>query len=111
MRRLSKIISRDSIPEGAIICDEMNLMMPGAGIPLKRLQGCGNVRAFGSVAAGAALALYGIKNVGIDKIFHELFSEKQHSRISMLSWQETGLLPKGSSEKEGFEKRKSAPEY
>ncbi|NLK87722.1 MAG: 2-oxoacid:acceptor oxidoreductase subunit alpha [Clostridiaceae bacterium] len=66
-------------PGGAIICDE-EIEFDDArvlALPLKETaKACGNVRAFGSVAAGAALALYGIKNVGIDKIFHELFSEK-----------------------------------
>ncbi len=46
-------------------------------LPLKQTaKDAGNVRAFGSVAIGAVLELYGIGRMGIKKVFSDFFNEK-----------------------------------
>lgn len=46
-------------------------------LPLKQTaKDCGNVKAFGSVAIGSVLELFGISETGIDKVFGEFFKEE-----------------------------------
>jgi len=65
--------------DGFIICDD-EIDYTDTRIlklPLKQCaKDCGNIKAFGSVAIGSVLELFGISETGIEKVFGEFFNEE-----------------------------------